>query len=937
MKACLLLLFMILSIYTSNAFNNPSRLNTQANNYFTENKGQIIDQNNKERKDIDFELRANNGLSVFVGSASIHYQFSKAEENAKTYSAEEKMQPGFNREPVNFSLYRMDIVLLGANKNARLIKSDKQEYEEQYFTEWSGEQGIRVHSYATITYKEIYPDIDWVLYIRDGKLKHEFIVREGGNPKDIRLKYEGASELNINQQGFLIAKTPLGTINENAPVSYTLKGKNVASRFQLNNNILSYQIAPYRGTLIIDPSLSWATYYGDVGYDLGFAVTNDQSNNVYICGTTESSSGIATSGAHESKKTAYLFTFLAKLNSSGLRLWATYYGGILGDPGPNIVTDSANNVYMCGRTSQYTGIATTGSYQPSIAGSDDAFLVKFDSSGVRLWGTYYGGEKRDIAKSVILDNENNIYLCGYTTSTIGIASPGAFQTSLGGSNDGFIVKFSNTGSRIWASYYGGNEYDAFMSMHSDKYDNIYLCGFSHSDTGISTAGAHQTTKISIGSTLSDAILVKFDSSGKRLWATYYGGLYTDQGLCIRTDLMNDVYMCGFTSSPTGIATSGAFQPSLTAYSLEGFLAKFDSSGIRLWGTYFGDSSDEYSYGITADAANNIYMTGRSKSKSGIASVGAYQTTNAGDVDAFLAQFNSSGARLWSTYFGGNSTDYANGISIDALNNVYIVGSTSSTTGIATPGAHKTSWSYYYDSFLAKFCFDVSAGTLSGPDTVCATKSFSLLSSITGGTFYSKTGKTSISGGTLTGISAGKDTILYVLANTCSTDTVAKEIWINPAPSAGIISSIDTLCLYDSASISSSIAGGIWISKTGNTTITGGFVKALTIGADTIFYLVINSCGTDTAVKYIEAINCSTKITEFSAGPFIEITPNPAHSKVNINSAVNIQTIKITNILGEVIYSEQCKQKIMELDISTYPKGIYLIRINDHYVHKLVKE
>lgn len=935
MKAVLLLLVLTINVFISTAYNPISQPNVQKNCYFTENNGQIRDQHNQERKDIDFELRTNNGMSVFVGSASIHYQFSKAAGITKNHSVEERMELGFKKEQVNFSFYRMDVSLLGANKNAEIIKSEQQEYYEQYFTEWTSEQGIKAHTFSKITYKEIYPHIDWVLYTRGGKMKHEFIVREGGNPKDIQIKYEGASELELDNQGFLIAKTPMGTIKENAPVSYTSNGKSVASKFQLNNKLLSYQIEPYIGTLVIDPSLEWGTYYGDAGYDYGNDVTNDLSNNVYICGSTFSSAGIATSGAHESIKTSYLNSFLAKFNSSGVRLWATYYGGYSNSQS-DVITDNFNNVYLCGSTREYLGISTPGSYQPLKAGSEDAFLVKFDSSGKRIWATYYGGENSDIGLSVTMDKKNNIYLCGYTTSTTGIASLGAFQPSIGGSSDGFIVKFSNTGSRIWASYFGGNRSDGLVSIHSDKSDNIYLSGNSTSDTGISTLGAHQKDKSGTASS-TEAILVKFDSSGNRLWATYYGGYNPDQGLSVITDQLNNVFMCGFTTSDTGIATSGSYQPFRTAYSREGFLVKFDSSGSRIWGTYFGDSSEEISDRITVDEANNIYMTGRSKSNSGIASAGAYQPTNAGDWDAFLAKFNSSGARIWSTYFGGISTDLASGISMDALNNIYIVGSTASTSGIATTGAHKTSWSYYYDVFLAKFCFDVQAGTLNGPDTVCATKSYSLSTTVAGGTFYSKTGKTSISGGTLTGLSTGKDTILYVLANTCSSDTVAKEIWINPAATAGIISVKDTLCLYDSASISSGIAGGTWISVTGKTVVSGGFVKALTTGSDTLLYLVTNSCGTDTAIKYIETIHCSTNIAELHSSKWIEITPNPTQGKININSALTIQTIKITNILGETIYTEQCKQKNRELDISTYPKGLYLIKINDRYVHKLIKE
>src|SRR5690606_10018625 len=103
-----------------------------------------------------------------------------------------------------------------ANINAKPIAENKQEYYERYYTGRSGNEGLVAHSYKKITYQNIYPNIDWVLYIRENQLKYDFVIRPGGNPKHIQLKYEGATALNL-QNDALTAVTPYGSITEAAP------------------------------------------------------------------------------------------------------------------------------------------------------------------------------------------------------------------------------------------------------------------------------------------------------------------------------------------------------------------------------------------------------------------------------------------------------------------------------------------------------------------------------------------------------------------------------------------------------------------------------------------------------------------------------------------------------------------------------------------------
>ncbi len=147
--------------------------------------------------------------------------------------------------------------------------------------------------------------------------------------------------------------------------------------------------------------------------------------------------------------------FLVKFNSNGQRQWATYYGGTSYDDGYSCAIDGSSNVYLAGSSSSSTAIATAGSHQSIFQGISDAFLVKFNSNGVRQWATYYGGSTGDNGNSCYVDGSQDVLLAGSTGSNSMIATPGSHQFSIGGSSDGFLVKFNGSGVRNWATYYGG--------------------------------------------------------------------------------------------------------------------------------------------------------------------------------------------------------------------------------------------------------------------------------------------------------------------------------------------------------------------------------------------------------------------------------------------------------------------------------------------------
>ena len=105
-----------------------------------------------------------------------------------------------------------------------------------------------------------------------------------------------------------------------------------------------------------------------------------------------------------------------------------------------------------------------------------------------------------------MDSSVNVYITGSTNSDIRIATSGAYQTKLGGSirgynYDAYIAKFSSSGSRIWATYYGGAGDDRSRDIVVNKYGDPAITGTTRSSVpGIATRGAYQ---VKIGGSIID--------------------------------------------------------------------------------------------------------------------------------------------------------------------------------------------------------------------------------------------------------------------------------------------------------------------------------------------------------------------------------------------------------------------------------------------------
>jgi hypothetical protein len=601
---------------------------------FEPNYGQVQDFEGRPVKDIIFSTKAP-GLHLFFKKDGVSYViYSKTNEELNSFEGFD-LKDRLNKEdssPLNYA--RVDLEPVGGNiDKSKIVFEDELPGYVNYYLPGCPEGITNLKTYRVVRVKDVYPGIDWVFrYDADGNLHHEFVVKPEGNPDEIRLKVKWADVKLSDDGSEIILSTPVGDILDGS--IYASEGdKRVKVNYVFDDGLLAYDVRGWsrNENLVIDPPLGrlWATYYGGDSIDLAYSVATDLQGNVYVVGKTYSTNfpvhnpggGAYYQGSLAGKYDA----FILKFNSSGERLWATYYGGSDDDSSTSVAADAQGNVYVVGTTwstdfpvyNPGGGAYFQGSNADSLFGGEDAFILKFNSSGVRLWATYYGGSDYDEALSVATDQQGNVYVVGNTGSdSFPVYNPGGgayYQGSHAVYRDAFILKFNSSGVRLWATYYGGNNWDCAFSVATDLQGNVYVVGSTNStDLPVYDPGGGTYYQGNNAGDGPDAFILKFNSSGVRLWATYYGGGYWDFAFSVATDPQGNVYVVGRTLStdfPVYDPGSGAYYQGSYANWWDAFILKFDSSGVRLWATYYGGVGWDEALSVATDLQGNVYVVG----------------------------------------------------------------------------------------------------------------------------------------------------------------------------------------------------------------------------------------------------------------------------------------------------------------------------------------
>jgi len=361
------------------------------------------------------------------------------------------------------------------------------------------------------------------------------------------------------------------------------------------------------------------------------------------------------------------------------------------------------------------GYAMTGPRQVGfqLARYDESLPLVIDP--VFVYSTYLGGSgisgasgTDDAGNAIAVDSLGNAYVTGFTTSADFPKTPGAFDTTIGGSSDAFVTKLNPSGTAlVYSTYLGGSSADQGTSIAVDIAGNAYVTGLTQSANFPATPGAFDTT-INGGV---DAFAAKLDATGATLsYATYLGGAGDDRGFGIAVDIVGNAYVTGITRSANFPITPGALDTTLGG-GVDAFVTKLDAMGGTLvHSTFLGGNGFDQGLAIAADSFGNAYVTGQTNSADFPTTPTAFDTTLNGGLDAFVTKLDAMGATLaYSTYLGGSGSDLGAGIALDVAGNAYVTGNTGSANFPTTPGAFGTTINGGGDAFVTKL--DSAGATL----------------------------------------------------------------------------------------------------------------------------------------------------------------------------------------------------------------------------------
>jgi hypothetical protein len=400
--------------------------------------------------------------------------------------------------------------------------------------------------------------------------------------------------------------------------------------------------------------------------------------------------------------TAIFCLFVALIYSSGIAQncpsFSTYLGGTQSDEIKSVVVDQNKNTYVLGNTYSTDLPVTPGLINDSNSGNYDVFVAKFDSCGNLLWSTYMGGPNFDSGEKMALTTEGNLVLCGYTSSLNTFTTAGCFQATHDGSYDCFITKINPSGHVIWSTLFGKSGGDFAYDIAVDKRNNIIVGGTTTS-TGLYTVAGTSFQVNLKGNT--DAFIARFSPTGALRWSTYYGGNNSEDIHVVVTDNNCNVIGTGGSFSTNLNTSAGAFQV-LNEGSVDGYIIKLDSSGVRVFSTYIGGSDIDDVWGAACDADLNIYMAGHTNSIDFDTTAAAYQTVNKGLSDLYLTKWSPTGTLLQSTLFGGSLNDHLGRMILSGPYELTLACKTESTDIPLLGTSIQSVIGGGYDVFLTKF-------------------------------------------------------------------------------------------------------------------------------------------------------------------------------------------------------------------------------------------
>ena len=526
-------------------------------------------------------------------------------------------------------------------------------------------------------------------YFRDGELEFDLIVAPGIDPRSIKMRFDGARSVAIDLRGALLVCAGDHSLRLDPPNAYQRSPQGnipVSCRYvRTSDGSVAYSLDGYDSTepLVIDPVINFSTV---LARSAATGTTVGADGSIYVVGTTSSASFPATHALQGSRGGGY-DAYIAKLASDGKSLvYASYLGGRADDFGRAIAVDESGAVYVSG-TTESDNFPTRRPFQPQLAspGSNDGFVAKVTPAGDGLeFSSYVGGNAIDSIYDIAVDSAHSTYLTGYTYSD-DFPTVSAYQPNFGGGGtDAFVTKISPSGAAlVYSTFLGGASDDLGRGL-AIRADNSVLVGGVTASSNFPTVSPIQPSLA--GGT--DGFVAVLAASGESLvTSTYLGGDTTDDVSAVGLDSQACPLVAGYTTSFDFPTTPGALQPIIGDPSFgygDAFVSKLNPTATALVAsTYLGGSQHEYAYALAINAADDVFLTGETRSSDFPVTSDAFQPEHSPDAigtgpygDALVTVLNPDlDGLVYSSYLGGQGVDIGSGIAVDVNAAAVVVGVT----------------------------------------------------------------------------------------------------------------------------------------------------------------------------------------------------------------------------------------------------------------------
>ncbi|MDR3046084.1 MAG: gliding motility-associated C-terminal domain-containing protein [Bacteroidales bacterium] len=626
----------------------------QMNDLFSKNRDtlsvksvEFIQNRGQWEPQVLYKMKLSQG-SLFMEKDLITFVLLNQNQLYPSHYRQQNAQPHtLNAQWIDACAYKMRFI--NANPDVKVIGNAKKKHYENYFigndpSKWAS----FVPVFEELYYRNIYENIDLSLNEHHGCFKYEFEIKPGANPKDIVLQFDGIEKIALRGENLLL-HTAIGTITELKPYTYQLYSSGdtveIACRYLVHKNRVEFEVGNYdpKLPLIIDPILVFSTFSGSLSDNWGFTATYDKQGEVYAGGVTFGVGYPTTIGAYQlNYGGGDCDISISKFSSDGSSLlYATYVGGTSIEIPNSMIVSENDELYV---------LATSGS-------------ADFPVTANAYCTTFKGGTSREMEPDLYFSQGSDIAVFKLNTAGSSLLA----STFIGGTeNDGM-----NTSARLKYNYGDAAKGEILL----DKNQNVYIVSSTFSEDFPTTEGAFQTG-LAGGQ---DACIVKLNYSlSNMIWSSFLGGSGNDAGYSLTVVEDNSIYVCGGTNSADFPTTYGVIQPqfSNTSPLPDGFITHISEFGFTLLqSTYLGSVQYDQIYQIKSDKQNNIYIAGQTEASGDtwIQNVLWYNVAG----KQFISKINPTLSQVvWSTAFGrGNPRPDISitALTVDICGNLYLSG------------------------------------------------------------------------------------------------------------------------------------------------------------------------------------------------------------------------------------------------------------------------